>query len=148
MPLYSLLTETLDQNSEINQDKELIASVSGQGDNISVENQIINVLSIPPPTSSSAIEINNIILNSTVEPLSQFNNETSHFSEETDQLISSTEHDKTTPSSNIVNTFKCSGADWGLSWYQLLCFSLLLGFAAPIIYVLYIAESSKHHNSS
>jgi hypothetical protein len=108
---------------------------------------MINLLTIPT-LSSSTIEINNIILNSTIEPLLQYNNESSQLTEdsETVQLISSIESHKTNSSNNFVNIFKCSGADWALSWFQLLCFSLLLGFAGPIIYVLYITES-KHHNS-
>ncbi|XP_067002667.1 lysM and putative peptidoglycan-binding domain-containing protein 3 [Anabrus simplex] len=40
---------------------------------------------------------------------------------------------------------RCSGADWGLKWPQLLICSLLLGFAGPILYVLYITE--KQHKS-
>lgn len=40
-----------------------------------------------------------------------------------------------------TDIFKCSGDNWGLSWMQLLVFSLLLSFAGPIIiYILYIAE--------
>ncbi|XP_069669146.1 lysM and putative peptidoglycan-binding domain-containing protein 3 [Periplaneta americana] len=45
--------------------------------------------------------------------------------------------------------YSCSGADWGLSWLQLLVCSLLLGFAAPILYVIYITEdSNKHHTDT
>lgn len=105
-----------------------------------------------PKSSSSTVEINNIILNSTIEPLFQFNNnESSEVLEdtETDNLINPTENNYPSSNNYVVSTFSCSGADWGLSWFQLICFFLLLGFAGPIIYVLYIAESSnKHHDFS
>jgi hypothetical protein len=39
--------------------------------------------------------------------------------------------------------YSCSGADWGLSWLQLLICSLLLGFAGPVLYVIYLTED-KH----
>lgn len=45
-----------------------------------------------------------------------------------------------------TDIFKCSGDNWGLSWMQLLVFSLLLSFAGPIIYILYIAEYSAKAN--
>ncbi|XP_058792312.1 lysM and putative peptidoglycan-binding domain-containing protein 3 [Phymastichus coffea] len=142
---FSLLTETKNDNSKTDQDIKSNLLINTGNDIVSKENEIINVLMIPTP-SSSAIEINNIIMNSTVESLSQFNSECAPFVEdtETDKLISFVDYNKSNTNNNIVNTFTCSGADWGLSWYQVLCFSLLLGFAGPIIYVLYIAE---HHNS-
>ncbi|XP_032454857.1 lysM and putative peptidoglycan-binding domain-containing protein 3 [Nasonia vitripennis] len=147
---YSLLTETLGKSNESNQDSALDPAVSNQTEGTSSkENQLIDLLTTA--STSSTIEINNIILNSTVEPLSQYNNESSQSGideTETDQLINSIESINRRSSNDVVNTFKCSGADWGLSWFQLLCFSLLLGFLGPIIYVLYIAESSKHHHSS
>ena len=41
------------------------------------------------------------------------------------------------------SVYNCNGADWGISWLQLLICSLLLGFAGPILYVIYITEGSK-----
>lgn len=39
----------------------------------------------------------------------------------------------------------CNGADWGLSWFQLIICSLLLGFAGPVLYVIYLTEDSNKH---
>lgn len=36
--------------------------------------------------------------------------------------------------------YSCNGADWGLSWLQLLICSLLLGFVGPVLYVIYLTE--------
>nr|CAD7444356.1 unnamed protein product [Timema bartmani] len=45
-----------------------------------------------------------------------------------------------------TSTFlSCSGADWGLSWLQLLICALAIGFLGPLLYVFYIAEDSKKH---
>jgi hypothetical protein len=46
---------------------------------------------------------------------------------------------------NERTMFSCSGADWGLSVLQLIICSLLLGFAGPILYVIYLTEDSKKH---
>lgn len=37
-------------------------------------------------------------------------------------------------------SLSCSGADWGLSWIHLVICTLILAFACPIIYIVYIAE--------
>nr|CAD7572537.1 unnamed protein product [Timema californicum] len=45
-----------------------------------------------------------------------------------------------------TSTFlSCNGADWGLSWLQLLICALAIGFLGPLLYVFYIAEDSKKH---
>lgn len=143
---FSLLTETSGELVKTDEDSASNLLITTEEDIVSKENEMINVLAIPTPLTSPVIEINDIILNSIVEPLSQFNSEFAQFTDdlETDVLINSIDYSRTNTNNDIVNTFKCSGADWGLSWHQVLCFSLLLGFAGPLIYVLYIAE---HHNS-
>lgn len=145
---YSLLTETIHQKdlTSTNCDK----LIDEHTEEAFPENNV-NYVNFPNSKTSSSIEINNIILNSTIEPLLQFNSETSEILEETetDQLIYSVENSGKNSDNYVVSTFKCSGADWGLSWFQIICLFLLLGFAGPIIYILYIAESSnKHHDSS
>lgn len=46
---------------------------------------------------------------------------------------------------NERSMFSCNGADWGLSVLQLIICSLLLGFAGPVLYVIYLTEDSKKH---
>lgn len=41
--------------------------------------------------------------------------------------------------------YSCSGADWDLSWLQLLICFLMLGFAGPVLYVIYLTEGSDKH---
>lgn len=41
--------------------------------------------------------------------------------------------------------YSCNGADWDLSWLQLLICFLLLGFAGPVLYVIYLTEDSDKH---
>lgn len=43
------------------------------------------------------------------------------------------------------SVLSCNGADWGLSWLQLIICSLLLGFAGPVLYVIYLTEDSNKH---
>lgn len=46
---------------------------------------------------------------------------------------------------NERSVFSCNGADWGLSVLQLVICSLLLGFAGPVLYVIYLTEDLKKH---
>lgn len=130
---FSILTE--------NQDENIVTSTQSQEKLPAKEEQLIDIIST---TESSKAEINAIILNSVCEPLSSYNNVNS-------SEVPYTEHDRLlndTESTEIVETdiYKCSGDNWGLSWMQLLLFSLLLSFAGPIIYILYITEYSAKAN--
>ncbi|XP_053986172.1 lysM and putative peptidoglycan-binding domain-containing protein 3 [Hylaeus volcanicus] len=146
---FSILTETLEQTQSGPADRSEVSIPSLDEEAIntttkdpllgSAKNSVVNEL----PTA----EINTIILNSVCEPLSSYNSNNSLdiASSECDQLLASTE--TTSNTFHLIDTFKCSGDDCGLSWTQLLGFSLLLGFAGPIIYILYITEfSSKSHS--
>ncbi|XP_012275549.1 lysM and putative peptidoglycan-binding domain-containing protein 3 isoform X2 [Orussus abietinus] len=147
---FSILTETLSQNPNTTENK-VVKDDEDNRTSEQREEQIINLLASPATPSTSRMgfnninDINDIILNSTCEPLSLFTNGSLEMAEETenDRLLER-DHSTTTGQSRIVDTFKCSGADWGLSWAQLLGVSLLLGFAGPIIYILYLAEYPKH----
>ncbi|KAK7867676.1 hypothetical protein R5R35_011553 [Gryllus longicercus] len=47
-------------------------------------------------------------------------------------------------SNNENIPFKCNGADWGLSWLQIVICALLLGFGGPLfIYIFYIVEKNR-----
>ncbi|XP_011646745.1 uncharacterized protein LOC105433251 isoform X2 [Pogonomyrmex barbatus] len=111
------------------------------------EEQLIDLGTASTSTECSNTEINTIILNSVCEPLSSYNSanipEISHT--EHDTLLNETESTERVETCE-TDIFKCSGDNWGLSWTQLLVFSLLLSFAGPIIYILYIAEYSNKAN--
>ncbi|XP_018306402.1 lysM and putative peptidoglycan-binding domain-containing protein 3 isoform X2 [Mycetomoellerius zeteki] len=141
---FSILTETSHENQGNNaimseQCQEEAPATTGE--------QLIDLSATSTSTESSNTEINTIILNSVCEPLSSYNGantpEISHT--EHDALLDDVENTGTAESCE-TNMFKCSGDNWGLSWTQLLVFSLLLSFAGPIIYILYIAEHSTKTN--
>lgn len=48
-------------------------------------------------------------------------------------------------SKHEISMYSCNGADWDLSWLQLLICFLLLGFAGPVLYVIYLTEDSDRH---
>lgn len=144
---FSILTESLEKNQSgyIDQSEVSIPTTSKETE-CTVANLLLrdSVVSELPKA-----EINTIILNSVCEPLSSYSssNTLEIASSEHDQLITTVESDS--QNSPLTDAFKCSGDDCGLSWTQLLGFSLLLGFAGPIIYILYIAEfSSKNHSAA
>jgi len=110
------------------------------------EEQLIDLGATSTSTESSNTEINTIILNSVCEPLSSYSANTPEISHtEHDTLLDDAENTETVEACE-TDMFKCSGDNWGLSWTQLLVFSLLLSFAGPIIYILYITEYSVKTN--
>ncbi|XP_033227425.1 lysM and putative peptidoglycan-binding domain-containing protein 3 [Belonocnema kinseyi] len=141
---FSILTETLNKIPD-GEDKNCIYEL--ESPSTLKEEKIFNLVTTPIVVAPQRSEINNIILNSILEPLPT--NETSENVEDAEdvQLLSPSEREKT-PKAHLNDTFSCSGADWGLSWPQLLGVSLLLGLAGPIIYIFYIADASNHHSSS
>lgn len=147
---FSLLTETLEhQSGQADRSKVSMSSSDQETENAVTKGPLLNVIKNPVVIELPKAEINTIILNSVCEPLSSFNsgNSLEISNSECDQLLTSAESN--TENSHLTETFRCSGDDCGLSWTQLLGFSLLLGFAGPIIYILYIAEfSSKTHSGT
>ncbi|OAD56093.1 LysM and putative peptidoglycan-binding domain-containing protein 4 [Eufriesea mexicana] len=146
---FSLLTETLEENQNAQADgNEVSISTPGEEpENAPIKDPLLNVMKNPVVIELPKAEINTIILNSVCEPLSSYNSNNSleTANSECDQLLTSAESN--TEKLHLTDTFRCSGDDCGLSWTQLLGFSLLLGFAGPIIYILYIAEfSTKNHS--
>lgn len=142
---FSILTETLPENQDKN--INIISAESQQKLSAKKEEQLIDFGTIST-TESSTTEINTIILNSVCEPLSSYNSANSFEVPHTehDRLLDDTENTEIEESCE-TNIFKCSGDNWGLSWMQLLVFSLLLSFAGPIIiYILYVAEYSTKGN--
>ncbi|XP_029169297.1 lysM and putative peptidoglycan-binding domain-containing protein 3 [Nylanderia fulva] len=120
---FSILTETLPEN----QDKNVITSTQSQEKfPARKEEQLIDFDTVST-TESSNMEINAIILNSVCEPLSSYNSANSSEIPHTehDRLLNDTEDTEITESCE-TDIFKCSGDNWGLSWMQLLIFSLLL----------------------
>ncbi|EZA61958.1 hypothetical protein DMN91_003739 [Ooceraea biroi] len=141
---FSILTETLPESYQGN---AAIAVQCQDESLVKEEEQLIDLGGTSTEISNK--EINTIILNSVCEPLSSYNSanlpELCHT--EHDRLLSDTEHMEIVESCE-TDIFKCSGDNWGLSWMQLLVFSLLLGFAGPIIYIYYIAEYSSKANAT
>ncbi|XP_076665841.1 lysM and putative peptidoglycan-binding domain-containing protein 3 isoform X2 [Andrena cerasifolii] len=141
---FSLLTETLDQSRSDQTDQSEVTIPGPNEEAVTTQRDSLSDLTELPGT-----EINTIILNSVCEPLSLYNSNNSLeiANSERDQLLTSAESNSS--NSHLVDRFKCAGDDCGLSWTQLLGFSLLLGFAGPIIYILYIAEFSfKNHSTA
>lgn len=132
---FSILTETSPESQGNN---VIVTSEQCQEEAPArVEEQLIDLGTASTSTESSNAEINAIILNSVCEPLSSYNSantpEIPHT--EQDTLLDDTENTERVESCE-TDMFKCSGDNWGLSWTQLLVFSLLLSFAGPIIYIL------------
>lgn len=145
---FSLLTESLDQSENTCETQNAVA-IPALGEATTSANHNEQLLeSVKPPViiESPKAEINAIILNSECEPLASYNSNNSLDTPgiDTEQLLTSVE--RGTSSGHLTDAFKCSGDDCGLTWTQLLGFSLLLVFAGPIIYIIYIVEfSAKAH---
>lgn len=139
---YSVLTEMIPTNLT-----EPIPSTSSQTSNTCQELIHNNYNSsgngkTDPKDNDWAIECNEIVLNSTLAPAVLPYKDTEpveHASEDT-QLLSNKE--KISVEAVVVKQLTSHGADFGLKWFHLLCFVLILGVFAPLIYVMFFLE--KH----
>lgn len=117
-------------------------------------------LNIPNTSSSScsnnssngAIEVNQVIFNSNIKPVSKV----------CDNVIENPvindvhdEHVSLLPRSapiaeTVVSRLSCSGADADISWIALIIVIVIVIFAVPLIYIFYIAEHFEqyHHSNS
>lgn len=142
VPPFSILTETLPKRDDLAPSPEPSSS--------NREDEIINLIATPIVNPLPVVSnIDNIILRSAVEPAT-YPQEPEFTGDETerDLLLSNAE------SGTVENigakdnyNFKCSGADWGISWLQLLGVSLLLGFAGPLIYFFWVFQKTTRHAS-
>ncbi|XP_051154068.1 lysM and putative peptidoglycan-binding domain-containing protein 3 isoform X2 [Leptopilina boulardi] len=132
---FSFLTENINniQNNDSNNIIETEKSSTLK------EEQILNLITTPMKVVKNS-EINNIILNSIIEPISQTDiNEESTNSNST--LLNSSEREINHDNNLNRTFFSCSGADWGLTWFHVIGISLLIWIGVPI-YIFYIM---KHH---
>ncbi|KAI4500275.1 hypothetical protein M0802_004692 [Mischocyttarus mexicanus] len=143
---FSILTEGLDQTLRVSEEKLDDNIVQPESETVTRVQSLINLVNVSVPIDHTKTEINNIILNSVCEPLATYKSNNIPETSQTEyaQLLNSIESEAT--ESHFMDTFKCSGDDCGLSWTQLLGVSLLLGFAGPILYILYITEYSSKTN--
>ncbi|XP_012258797.1 lysM and putative peptidoglycan-binding domain-containing protein 3 [Athalia rosae] len=147
---FSLLTETLNEAVNPNGRTEVgnLVEIEEQ-QSTSREEQIINLIATPILQPPSKSDFNYTVLNSLYEPLTTSSCEAHDTLEEGEsaQLLAAEE---TKQEHSVTDSFMCSGADWGLSWSQVVGCSLLLGFGGPLIYFfLYLADhSSKQHSTT
>lgn len=168
---FSLLTEATSNNLASNETGPTIndAAATSNGDTLETEDdvfasrekQIINLISKPivativQPHSLEMEQLASTIVQSHESRVDtdEFHCDVTGISE-SDRLLGSSEYATTdgdatqSLSVRFADSLSCSGDDWGISWMQLLGFSLLLGFAGPIIYILYLTDfsSSSHHH--
>ncbi|XP_015112156.1 lysM and putative peptidoglycan-binding domain-containing protein 3 [Diachasma alloeum] len=142
VPPFSIFTENNDTSDNLI-DINPPENNENESPNVKREEEIINLISTPTVVPSTSTDINSVILNSVCEPLASGIEQENCCDGEDDTLLR--ERTNATAESRVVDTFKCSGADWGLSWIHLLAFSLLLGCAGPVIYIYCIAESEHNH---
>lgn len=134
---YSVLTEMIppesapSTSSQTNRTQELTHS-----NNFSLGNNKTEV------KEDFAIDCNEIVLNSTLAPASipYTDIEPAEQASEDTQLLPSKE--KISVEAVVVKQLTSQGADFGLKWFHLLCFVLVLGVMAPLIYVMFFLE--KH----
>lgn len=138
---YSVLTERIPtqgieqvhptSSQTLTTSQELIHNNNGPGNSRSEQRE-----------DDCAIDCNEIVLNSTLTPaiLPYTDLEPTEAASEDTQLLPNKE--KVSVDAVVVKHLTSQGADFGLKWFHLLCFVLVLGVAAPLIYVLFVLE--KH----
>ncbi|XP_041984459.1 lysM and putative peptidoglycan-binding domain-containing protein 3 isoform X2 [Aricia agestis] len=97
-----------------------------------------------PKDVDLALDCNAMILNSTIAPsvIPFTDSEQTDFVSEDTQLLPSKE--KVSVETVVVKELTAHGADFGLKWFHLLCFVLLLGVVVPLVYVLFYLDKHEH----
>lgn len=90
------------------------------------------------------IDCNAVVLNSTLAPsvIPYTDVDTNEAVSEDTQLLPNKERESV--ETVVVTQLTSQGADFGLKWFHLLCFILLLGVIAPILYVLFVLDKHEH----
>ncbi|OWR41245.1 lysM and putative peptidoglycan-binding domain-containing protein 3 [Danaus plexippus plexippus] len=91
-----------------------------------------------------SIDCNTVVLNSTLTPLvvPYTDSEQNESISEDTKLLPNKQ--KVPVEAVVVKELTSHGADFGLKWFHLLCFVLVLGFAAPLIYVMFYLDKPEH----
>lgn len=103
-------------------------------------------MNIPNSAAGNENDFNNIIFNSSISPKICDNDVTEDASDEETNLIATAASE--TVKEPVVTRISCSGADGDIPWIALIICIVILIFAVPLIYVLYIYEHPwlYHHN--
>lgn len=107
----------------------------------------VTLLNIPNNSTGNETDFNNIIFNSRVSPKICDNNDvTEDVSDEEVNLLPPAASEIV--EEPVVSRISCSGADGDIPWIALIICIVILVFAVPLIYVLYIYEHPwlYHHN--
>ncbi|CAH2232218.1 lysM and putative peptidoglycan-binding domain-containing protein 3 isoform X2 [Pararge aegeria] len=91
-----------------------------------------------------AIDCNTVVLNSTLMPsvIPYTDAEQNEVASEDTKLLPGKV--KEPVEAVVVKQLTSQGADFGLKWFHLLCFVLVLGVFAPLIYVLFFLDKHEH----
>lgn len=148
---YSVLTEIIPAAPQ----SEPVPSTSRASTRLNLENILQSpVLNRIPQISNSngnnsneddfAIDCNAVVLNSTLAPsvIPYTDTEQNEVASEDTQLLPSKA--KEPVEAVVVKQLTSQGADLGLKWFHLLCFVLILGVFAPLIYVLFFLDKHEH----
>lgn len=90
-----------------------------------------------------SIDCNSVVLNSTLAPaVIQYTDiEPSEQASEDTKLLPNKE--KISVEAVVVKQLTSQGADFGLKWFHLVCFMLVIGVAIPIIYILFYLDKPE-----
>ncbi|KAF2900190.1 hypothetical protein ILUMI_05985 [Ignelater luminosus] len=103
-------------------------------------------------SSNGAIEVNQVIFNSSVKPVSKVCDnviENTLINEVDDEQVSLLPRSALI-AETVVSRLSCSGADADIPWIALIICIVIVIFAVPLIYIFYIAEHFEqyHHSHS
>lgn len=135
MPItpYSVLTERI----PIEQGVESVPSTSHQTSSLLQEISQNNVTPSLKEDNDCSIDCNAIVLNSTLAPavLQYTDIEPAEPVTEDTQLLPNKE--KISVDAVVVKELTSHGADFGLKWFHLVCFILILGVIVPLWYIVF-----------
>ncbi|CAB3257084.1 unnamed protein product [Arctia plantaginis] len=150
---YSVLTELIP-----NQPQEPTPSTSANQTSNAVIQELLSTnnfkeLLNPNKTTTNNIEekdvqcsidCNTVVMNSMVAPsvVPYTDSEQNEQATEDTQLLPNKE--KISVEAVVVKELTSHGADFGLKWFHLVCFMLILGVVIPLVYIMFYLDKHEH----
>ncbi|KAJ8976716.1 hypothetical protein NQ317_000148, partial [Molorchus minor] len=108
-----------------------------------------NLLQIPKNKKDKSV-VNEIIFNSNIQPCERLIEEVFEDTGCEEVRLLPQQESELPQAEAVVSALNCSGADGDISWVALIVCIVIVAFAIPLIYVLYIAEhpDQYHHHVS
>lgn len=100
---------------------------------------------IPTPEESElSVDCNTVVMNSTIAPSVIPYTDVEPPEKVTEDTCLLPNNQKISVEAVVVKELTSHGADFGLKWFHLVCFMLILGVVVPLVYIMFYLDKHEH----